>query len=118
MCDDKIAYKDLVYEYKDGKKDVRKVFNFCDKNKHKGIVLTMHHQPRIIDNSLAPKYYYKYRNPKLPCSECGELVKFNTIETHYGDEGHAFEECPKCHEINSFDYRLERISEAIKAELV
>lgn len=117
LCDDRIGYKDLMYEYSGGCKNLASVVRYLKANEHRGIVVTYLHSPRQIDNSRAPKYFYKYRNPKLPCSECGEMVKFNAIELHYGDDGHAFEECPNCHGIESFDYKLERISDVLKPEL-
>ena len=84
---------------------------FFDKNKT--VIPTYIHTPRTIDNSRAPKYYYKYLNPKLKCSECGESVKYNTIERDYTDEGCPYDVCPICHALDSFDYRHEPIEQAI-----
>lgn len=65
-----------------------------------------------------PKYKFKYHNPKIECSGCDTLVRYEDIESGYffdsdGDE-HNADKCPVCGELNSFNYKLERIEEAIK----
>lgn len=94
----------------------KSVYNYLSSNSKNGVTTNYQSSPRIVDNSHAPEYFFKYRNPRIPCSHCGELVKFNHIETEYTDEGYSYEVCPICHEADSFDYKLESILESTKTK--
>jgi hypothetical protein len=68
----------------------------------------------VYSRTPEPDYLYKYTNPFITCSRCLKYVRFKSIIQEYIEDLGHFDECPYCHENNTFDYQLEKIEDAIK----
>jgi hypothetical protein len=61
-----------------------------------------------------PKYNYKYKNTKVKCNHCQQMIPVNDIKKDVY-EG-IFDVCPKCGDGDTFDYKYEQIEDAIRKE--
>lgn len=64
-----------------------------------------------------PAYKYEYTNPLIECNGCHNNVRLKNIQTDYifdsDGEEYNTDKCPKCGELNSFDYQYEKINDVV-----
>lgn len=84
-----------------------------EKGKYSGLNLTYTQNSRIFHHMPEPEYLYEYKNTKIKCSECHSLVRVNKIQSDEIDDN-LVDVCPICGGINTFDFKYEKISDAIK----
>ncbi len=59
------------------------------------------------------EYFYEYKNPKVECDNCGNLIHYKSIESVDDYEGYSHDKCPLCMDIDTFDYKLQDVKDAL-----
>ena len=60
-----------------------------------------------------PEYNYKYKNTKVKCSCCKSMILHSEIEEDEFEDT-LVKICPKCGDVDTFDYKYEEIEEIMK----
>lgn len=60
------------------------------------------------------KYFYKYENKHIKCSDCGVKTPFKKIEEDYIDDEYHVYICPNCKSTSGYpDFTFQKIEEAV-----
>lgn len=94
--------------------DIEKVLTDVRKEKV-GMEVFVDKNLQRIDHQPEPSFIFSYENPLCECSDCGTKVLLSEIlPWEYCDSGYQYDQCPRCQELNTFDLKYEKISDALK----
>lgn len=78
------------------------------------IQITCERQYITCDSAFSePSHKYKYLNTPVECDNCGKKVPYNSIDTEDDWEGYTHDVCPYCKDIDTFEYKLQSITDVL-----